>query len=277
MIEIILPVVYGPVKYDFKGCIPLIDILKYVENKHKITIPRMAVQVKYKGEKYKWITDTQFQIKKGAIINIRLQTELGIYVKWHNEWISNEYDYHNFYRDYPEDMYFPISHLKNTIKKHLKIDDEIKLVYMSGRPINDDDKIYDVFGFLGQDIIARLKYEKYVTVMFEYSMLSDFVDMMENGRYYKGHKRNKPKLYNIVNGKKTKDKARVERLENPEDFPNFVKYDEEITEFIKKYKKFDWLESYKLYKVKYWMECGSSSICAFCFRLNSIPNRSITN
>lgn len=221
----------------------------------------------YHGAQY--IRDTM-KIKKKSHIIAMYDMRKGIYVKWRDEWIGENYGsgYHNFYRDVKS--IDKVSDLKKEISEYLKITDELELIYLeSQREIDENLYVMDVFGSLGRDIIVRLKYEKYVNIKFEYSMLSNFTEIMESGEYYKGHKKIKVKQYSKTGDVIKKEKARVERSNQDEYIVYFMKYNSEIYEFVEKYPKFKWLLSYDLYKVKFWSECGSSSDCAFCFRLKS--------
>ena len=269
----------GSYEYDLQRDIKEVqvsDVIKFIEKKCDITEPRMIYKI---SRKYTNPED-RTKIIKGAKMNIIYNPKKAIYVKYNDDWIKDGRSFKNFYDDLESDSinntideYQLISVLKERIKTYLKIEEEIELLYMNMKPINESLMICDVLGGR-QDVIVRLKYQKHITIVTGEQKLAEIADMIRNGRYYGSSKKAKFQRYSIdysgdAGGIKTKLHTYICRRNSKkdEDIKRMKYHDNQIARLLDSYPEFNWLDKYELYKVIEW----NDDMGALYFKLIKTP------
>ena len=84
---------------------------------------------------------------------------------------------------------------------------------MNAKLINESLMLCDVFGGVGQDVIVRLKYPKYITLYFGEQNFMEIADMIRKGHYYRGSEKDKfkPCSLDVQSGIKTKLRTYIYR------------------------------------------------------------------
>lgn len=266
----------GSKKYNFENGqkdVLISDVTKFIEKEYNISEPRLIYDI---PREYR-LSDNS-KIIEGVKIIVKYNPSKAIYAKYNDDWIKDGQSFKNFYEDLkgeyhpinkPIDEYQQISILKEKIQAYLKIEEEIELTYMNAKLINESLMLCDVFGGVGQDVIVRLKYPKYITLYFGEQNFMEIADMIRKGHYYRGSEKDKfkPCSLDVQSGIKTKLRTYIYRRnyidpdpEKAEETKRVIKYnDNRVEKLLEKYLEFDWLNKYKLYKIMEW-SCDMSML-----------------